>query len=136
MVGLANQLIIRNEIPDIMRDRFIRQVSKLVKKNESRSNHFAEIVELDIENNNNQIKLPVEKRFYYSPVQVTKEIALESNIVKDLYIILNRVDYDKKEAYITVWINYLVNWVWVGTLIILIGGLISLAPFRRKRSNA
>ena len=119
-----------------MRDRFIRQVSKLVKKNESRSNHFAEIVELDIENNNNQLKLPVEKRFYDSPVQVTKEIALESNIVKDLYIILNRVDYDKKEAHITVWINYLVNWVWVGTLIILIGGLISLAPFRRKRSNA
>ena len=79
--------------------------------------------------------MPVEKRFYYSNnpdrYTITKEIALDSNLVKDLYIILNKIDYNTGVIHITVWINYLVNWVWIGTLIILIGGLISLNPFRR-----
>ena len=33
---------------------------------------------------------------------------------------------------ITIWVNYLVNWVWIGTAVMLIGGLISLGLFEPR----
>ena len=82
------------------------------------------------EKNQESEPLTVERRFYFSPSEITKEIALKSNLIKDLYIILNRIDYNTNTIYITVWVNYLVNWVWIGTVVIVIGGLISLNPFK------
>ena len=47
---------------------------------------------------------------------------------------IDRIDYNKNIIFLTVWVNYLVNWVWIGTAIMLLGGLISLGVLgKRKR---
>ena len=79
--------------------------------------------------------MSVEKRHYTSPEDVTKEIALSSDLINDLYIVLDRIDYNNRTIALTIWVNYLVNWVWIGTAVMLVGGLVSLdilAPLRRK----
>tara|TARA_Y100001970_G_scaffold61877_1_gene79027 strand:- start:1652 stop:3766 length:2115 start_codon:yes stop_codon:yes gene_type:complete len=98
--------------------------------NSQRTNHFAQIVNLNIaENESNQI-MTVEKRYYISPFDVTKEIALSSDLLKDIYVVLDRIDYNNNNISLTIWVNYLVNWFWIGTIIILIGGLISMNIFK------
>ncbi len=127
---LIDELMSRNEIPAALRSEYEQSVLEIINRVDSgRTNHFAEIAEIRFNYKGEIINLPVEKRFYYSPNEITKEIALDSNIIKDLYIILNRVDYLSNSIQITVWINYLVNWVWIGAVIILIGGIVSLYPF-------
>ena len=104
-------------------------------KSSKRLNNFAEIVNLNIIKDNNQELMSVEKRHYTSPEDVTKEIALSSDLINDLYIVLDRIDYNNRTIALTIWVNYLVNWVWIGTAVMLVGGLVSLdilAPLRRK----
>ena len=103
-----------------------------IKYNEDRLNHFAQIVNLNIQEGSNVELMHVEKRYYTSPFDITKEIALSSDLVKDIYIVLDRIDYNKNIIFLTVWVNYLVNWVWIGTAIMLFGGLISLGVFGRR----
>ena len=74
--------------------------------------------------------MTVEKRYYISPFDVTKEIALSSDLLKDIYVVLDRIDYNNNNISLTIWVNYLVNWFWIGTIIILIGGLISMNIFK------
>ena len=47
-------------------NNFKDKVDAAKKNNESKTNHFSEIIVLNIEEDNNTISLPVEKRFYYS----------------------------------------------------------------------
>ena len=104
----------------------------LIINNSERSNHFAQIVNLKINKSGDEKLMTVEKRFYTSPFDITKEIALRSDLIKDIYIVLDRIDYNNKTIYITIWVNYLVNWVWIGTAVMLIGGLISLGLFEPR----
>ena len=127
---LVEELIKRNEVPSSLSQEYKQDVLEIINQvQDGRTNHFAEIAEIRFDYKGKIINLPVEKRFYFSPNEITKEIALNSNIIKDLYIILNRVDYFSDSIQITVWINYLVNWVWIGASVILFGGLITLYPF-------
>ena len=40
--------------------------------------------------------MSVEKSHYTSPEDVTKEIALSSDLINDLYIVLDRIDYNNR----------------------------------------
>ena len=105
-----------------------------IQENKDRLNHFAQIVNLQIHEGDNDELMSVEKRYYTSPFDITKEIALSSDLVKDIYIVLDRIDYNRNIIFLTIWVNYLVNWVWIGTVIMLLGGLISLGVLgKRKR---
>ncbi len=101
-------------------------------KNENRPNHFAQIVNISIEEGKNREMMTVEKRYYTSPFDITKEIALNSDLTKDIYIVLDRIDYNRNIIFLTIWVNYLVNWVWIGTAVMLLGGLISLGILGRR----
>ena len=104
--------------------------------NKERSNHFAQIINLEITEGGHKELLTVEKRYYTSPFDVTKEIALSSDLIKDIYIVLDRIDYNNNNISLTIWVNYLVNWVWIGTAVMLIGGLISLGIFGSARNKS
>jgi cytochrome c-type biogenesis protein CcmF len=101
-----------------------------------RMNHFAQIINLIIIKDDNEQSMTVEKRLYTSPkFSVTKEIAIDSDLIKDIYIVLDRIDYNNNTVALTIWVNYLVNWVWIGTAIMLVGGLISLGIFGSSRNK-
>jgi len=63
-------------------------------------------------------------------------VAIRSNPIQDLYVILLDFDYDSQAALITVMVKPLVQWIWIGGLLLLLGGMLSFsAPLRRLPDN-
>ncbi len=77
-----------------------------------------------------------EKNYHYmleSP-WVT-EVAIRSNLKEDLYVILASLDEDGLAAFQIV-INPLVNWIWIGSGVMLMGTVITAWPRRRTTTAA
>jgi cytochrome c-type biogenesis protein CcmF len=61
-------------------------------------------------------------RYYAGRQTSTSEAAVRSTLAEDLYVILN--DYDEQEvASFDVLVNPLTSWIWIGGLLMLLGGL-------------
>ena len=76
-------------------------------------------------------KLIPEKYFHRSYEQPVTEVAIRSTLVEDLYVILIGWDEDGTTAF-KVLVNPLVNWIWIGGIVVVLGGLIAFWPERRK----
>ena len=82
-----------------------------------------------------------EKRFYPIAQQETTEAGIKNGWLEDLYIVIGNTDENGGQT-IRLYIMPLVGWIWMGTLIMVFGGLISLTDRRlrlgipeRKRSH-
>ncbi|MFQ5798626.1 MAG: heme lyase CcmF/NrfE family subunit [Bacteroidota bacterium] len=62
------------------------------------------------------------------------EVAIRQTMKEDLYLILSGWDMQQRAA-IKVMIIPLVNWIWTGGVVMIIGTLIALGPDRMKRSK-
>ncbi|ODS59531.1 MAG: hypothetical protein ABS36_00955 [Acidobacteria bacterium SCN 69-37] len=60
----------------------------------------------------------------------TTEVALRRGIDRDLYLVLAGYDAGRQQADLQIRINPLVNWVWIGVGIMMIGALIAYLPER------
>ena len=76
-------------------------------------------------------KLIPEKYFHRSYDQPVTEVAIRSTLLDDLYVILVDWEEDGSTAF-KVLINPLVNWIWIGGIVLVIGGLIAFWPEPRK----
>ena len=76
-------------------------------------------------------KLVPEKYFHQSYQQPVTEVAIRSTLLEDLYVILISWDEDGTAAF-KVLVNPLVNWIWIGGGVFLLGGLIAFWPERQK----
>jgi len=72
-----------------------------------------------------------EKRYYPASEQGTSEVALRSNLVEDLYVVFAGVAEDNR-AVIQVFLNPLVVWVWIGTIVMVVGTLVAILPNTRE----
>ena len=62
---------------------------------------------------------------------ISNKVAIRSTLARDYYVILE--DYgENQQATITVLINPLVQWIWIGGVLLLIGGLVSFSATPRK----
>ena len=52
---------------------------------------------------------------------------------KDIYSVFSSYDSDTKEAYFKIMINPLVNWVWIGGIMIVLGSLFAFWPSSLRR---
>lgn len=59
------------------------------------------------------------------------EVAIKSSLLKDYYIVLSGYDTNEKNGVFTLFINPMVSWLWIGSLVILIGGIIAMMKARR-----
>ena len=82
-----------------------------------------------------------EKRFYHASEQGTSEVALRSNLAEDLYVVFAGVNEDNNRAVIQIFLNPLVAWVWIGTIVMIVGTVVAILPDgrdvriqRRKRA--
>ena len=100
-------------------------VSTRAKFIESRDGHFI-------------AELTPERRMYTNPPQPLSTVAIHTNFVSDIYAVLG--DADGRGGYVAhVYHTPLVPWLWVGAIIMVFGGLVSLtdrhhrvgAPLRR-----
>jgi cytochrome c-type biogenesis protein CcmF len=72
-------------------------------------------------------------RVYYpsNPEQPSYEVAVRSTMMRDFYTLLAGFDIKAGTAIVGAFVNPMVAWIWVGTVIILLGGLVALAPMKR-----
>jgi hypothetical protein len=75
--------------------------------------------------------LSPEMIFHRSYEQPVTEVAIRSTIVDDLYVILAGWDKQGISSF-KVLVNPLVSWIWFGGCILVIGGLISFWPGRKR----
>lgn len=109
-------------------------------KSEARDNHYAFLSEIDVvDSSTNQllVNLKPEKRIYFywnsdpEKRQPHSELDIYSTIQKDIYSIFSGYDAQKNIGYFKIMINPLVNWVWIGGVLMVIGSLLAFWPSRR-----
>jgi cytochrome c-type biogenesis protein CcmF len=74
--------------------------------------------------------LTPEKRMYFQQEQPATLPAVSSNLREDLYVIVAGLEPDQSAA-LKVYINPLVNWIWVGGFVFVIGNALVLWPLPR-----
>jgi cytochrome c-type biogenesis protein CcmF len=71
-----------------------------------------------------------ERRFYKASRQPSTEAAIRPRLSEDIYVVFAGMDEDQQHAVINVHRNPLVNWIWLGGLIVVLGTGIALVPSR------
>ena len=70
-------------------------------------------------------KLKPENRFYLITKIITTEASIHTNLFRDLYIVLG--DGNLNDGWVVkIYFNPLVIWIWIGSFVVFIGGLLSV----------
>ena len=69
-----------------------------------------------------------ERRLYKASQQPTTEVAIRPRLNEDIYLVFAGMTEDSQRAVIQVYINPLVNWVWIGGFVMVLGTGIALIP--------
>lgn len=80
-------------------------------------------------------ELHPEKRYYLASEQPTSEVRIHSDLKEDVYVVFAGVNEDDDRAVIEVFINPLVAWIWIGSLVMLIGTVVTILPSTREIQN-
>jgi cytochrome c-type biogenesis protein CcmF len=75
-----------------------------------------------------------EKRMYFQQEQPTTIPAVESSLREDFYVILAGLEPDQSAA-LKVYINPLVNWIWIGGFVFVIGNTLLLWPMGARKAG-
>jgi len=70
-------------------------------------------------------KLKPENRFYLIKNNFTTEASIHTNLFRDLYIVLGEGNLNDGWI-VRIYYNPLVIWIWIGSLVIFIGGIVSM----------
>ena len=74
------------------------------------------------------------RNFYKSFNQPSTEVDIYSTLREDLYLILIELDPQSGVATFKYYVNPLVNWIWIGWMVIFAGAQIAVWPDRRERA--
>ena len=96
---------------------------------DSNPNFDTEYALLDVYKNGKKItQLAPEKRFYQASQQSSTVVANHSTLQNDLYVIYEGKNPDTDKPIIKVFLNPLMNWIWIGVGIVVMGTLVALVP--------
>lgn len=70
--------------------------------------------------------------YFQLPDQPTTEVSRYMSIGEDVYASMQTVDMTTGKTQLRLFINPLVNWVWVGTIVMLFGSMICIGTRRKK----
>ena len=78
-----------------------------------------------------------EKRFYRATRQAMTEAAIDHGLTRDIYLSLGNM-IDDKTWEVRVHIKPFINWIWLGCLIMALGGVFAIADrrYRLRRASA
>ncbi len=111
---------------------------KLTDLKEAREpNHTSQLATVEVSKGGQFIQnMHPEQRFYHGSQQGTSEVAIRARLDKDIYVVFKGFTSDGQKPVFQVFINPLVNWVWLGTFVVIGGTLIALVPSKVKLSYA
>ncbi len=100
---------------------------------DSNPNFDTEYALLDIFKNNRKItELSPEKRFYNASQTNSTVVANHSTLQNDLYVIYEGKNPDTGRPIIKVFLNPLINWIWIGVGVVILGTVVTLFPNTRR----
>jgi cytochrome c-type biogenesis protein CcmF len=73
-------------------------------------------------------RLTPERRFYAASQQPSTMVAIHSTLARDIYVVYEGQNPDTQRPILKVFLNPLVNWIWLGVLIVIVGTGIALVP--------
>ena len=108
---------------------------------ESGPNYTATVANLTVQDGNGEPRrMRPERRFYpTAQEQVTTEVAIWSRPFEDLYAVLESYQPGSDAVDVTLLVNPMVLWIWIGGGVMVVGMLIALStprPGRRRRRAA
>jgi cytochrome c-type biogenesis protein CcmF len=96
---------------------------------DSNPNYDTEYALLDVFKGSRKVtQLAPERRFYNASQTTSTMVALRSTLAEDLYVIYEGKNPDTDKPIIKVFINPLMNWIWIGVLIVVMGTFLALVP--------
>jgi cytochrome c-type biogenesis protein CcmF len=96
---------------------------------DSNKNYDTEYALLDVFKGSKKItQLAPERRFYQASQTSSTMVALHSTLESDLYVIYEGRNPDTDKPIIKVFLNPLMNWIWIGVLIVVVGTFLALVP--------
>jgi len=96
---------------------------------DSNRNYDTEYALMDVFRGSKKItQLAPEKRFYQASQTSSTMVALHSTLASDLYVIYEGKNPDTDRPIIKVFLNPLMNWIWIGVLIVVAGTFLALVP--------
>ncbi len=96
---------------------------------DSNPNFDTEYALLDVFKGDKKItQLAPERRFYIASQTSSTMVALHSTLAQDLYVIYEGKNPDTDKPIIKVFLNPLINWIWIGVVIVVIGTFLALVP--------
>jgi cytochrome c-type biogenesis protein CcmF len=96
---------------------------------DSNANYDTDFAILDVyRGDKHLVQLTPERRFYTASQQTDTVVAIHSNLARDLYVIFMGRNPQTDRPILKVFINPLVNWIWIGAGIIIFGTFIALVP--------
>ncbi|MDN3699985.1 heme lyase CcmF/NrfE family subunit [Vibrio artabrorum] len=96
-------------------------------------NYDGYIADFDITKDGKYINtLHAEKRFYTTAKSMMTEAAIDRGVTRDLYIAMGERLDDNKSWAVRVYYKPFVRWIWAGSLIMSIGGVIAMSDRRYR----
>jgi cytochrome c-type biogenesis protein CcmF len=96
---------------------------------DSNKNFDTEYALLDVFKGGKKVtQLAPERRFYLASQTPSTMVALHSTLASDLYVIYEGRNPDTDKPIIKVFLNPLMNWIWIGVLIVVMGTFLALVP--------
>ena len=96
---------------------------------DSNPNYDTDYAILDVFHNGRKVtQLTPERRFYNTSQQTSTMVAIHSTLARDLYVVFEGRNPETDKPIIKVFLNPLVNWIWIGVAIIIFGTAIALVP--------
>ncbi len=131
--GITGQVFNYETKTDIAAGEFhVVKGYKIVCKNigfETTDNYDSQFAELEVFRNDSRVaSLRPEYRMYKASQQPTTEVALYKTPLEDLYVVFAGLDDSGKRLTLQIFVNPLVSWVWVGTVVLVLGTIICLLP--------
>jgi cytochrome c-type biogenesis protein CcmF len=74
------------------------------------------------------------RNFYKTFNQPSTEVDIYSTLREDLYLILIEFDPQSGRATFKYYINPLINWIWIGWMVVFVGAHVAVWPDRRERA--
>ncbi len=82
-------------------------------------------------------KMQPEKRYYFASEQPSSEVSIHRQLSEDIYVVHAGYNEDQTKAVVQAYVNPLVQWVWIGGVVLILGTFLCLLPpVHRRRINA
>ena len=99
---------------------------------DTNGNYDTDYALMDLYHSNKLVtRLTPERRVYFPDTdhaQASTVVAIHSTLARDLYVVFEGRNQASDKPTIKVFLNPLVNWIWIGVGIVILGSAIALAP--------